>query len=128
MQILLDTHIALWALADDRRLTAAARVAIADPDNSVMVSAASVWEIAIKRALGRSRIPFDATAAIGYFKQAGYRLLDIRAEHTAAVETLPKLLGDPFDRILVAQAITEPLRLMTHDKALAAYSDTIILV
>lgn len=128
MRVLLDTHVALWALVDDRRLTVNARVAIANPDNSVTVSAASIWEIAIKHALGRSGIPFSANLAIRYFLQAGYQLLDVRPEHAATVETLPKLHGDPFDRMLVAQAITEPLRLMTHDHALAAYSDTIILV
>lgn len=128
VQILLDTHIALWALVDDRRLGADARATILDPDNAVTISAASVWEIAIKRALGQSGIPFSARTAIGYFMQAGYQLLGVRPEHAAAVEALPKLHSDPFDRMLVAQALAEPLRLMTHDRALAAYSDTIILV
>lgn len=128
MQILLDTHIALWALVDDRRLTSFARDVISDPDNTVWVSAASVWEIAIKHTLGRSGIPFSARKAIGYFDQAGYQLLGVQPKHAAAVETLPPLHGDPFDRMLVAQALTEPLRLMTHDQVLATYSDTVILV
>lgn len=128
MQILLDTHIALWALADDRRLDASAREAIADHENTVWVSAASIWEIAIKHALGRSGIPFSAGKAIVYFEQAGYRLLAVQPDHAAAIETLPKLHDDPFDRMLVAQALIEPLRLMTHDKMLAAYSQTVILV
>lgn len=127
VHLLLDTHIALWALTDDRRLGAHARSAILDARNSVTISTASIWEIALKHALGRGAMPFSAKAAIGYFRQAGYRLLDVQAEHAAAVEALPKLHGDPFDRMLIAQAITEPLRLLTHDKALAAYSDTIIL-
>ncbi|MEO8748368.1 MAG: type II toxin-antitoxin system VapC family toxin [Rhodanobacter sp.] len=120
--------MALWALTDDRRLTADARAAIADPDNDVSVSAASVWEIAIKHTLGRSGIPFSAAAALGYFRQAGYLLLAIRPEHAAAVESLPMLHGDPFDRLLIAQAVTEPLRRLTHDHMLGAHSDTIILV
>jgi len=128
VQILLDTHIALWALSDDRRLSAYARDAVSDPDNAIWVSAASIWEIAIKHAFGRSGIPFSARKAIDYFDQAGYQLLAVQPEHAAVVETLPPLHGDPFDRMLIAQALTEPLRLMTHDQTLATYSDTVILV
>lgn len=124
----MDTHIALWALTDDRRLGADARNLIADADNAIFVSVASVWEISIKRALGRSGIPFGAGDAIKYFGQAGYRTLMIRPEHAAAVETLPKLHGDPFDRMLVAQALTEPMHLLTHDRAVARYARTIGLV
>lgn len=126
--MLLDTHIALWALVDDRRLGARARDAIADPDNAVFVSAASIWEIAIKRALGRNGIPCTATDAIEHFGNAGYRFIDVRPEHAAAVEQLPPLHVDPFDRLLVAQAVTEPMRLVTHDKAVGAYNDTVMLV
>lgn len=128
MRLLLDTHIAFWALADDRRLSVHARAAIADPANEVYVSAASIWEIAIKYALGRGAIPFSATAALGYFRQAGYLLLDVKPEHAVAVESLPPHHGDPFDRLLIAQALAEPLRLLTHDHALGAYSDTVMLV
>ncbi len=128
MHLLLDTHIALWALTDDPRLTSQARAAILDADNHVSVSAASVWEIAIKHALGRSALPFSATAAVGYFQQAGYRLLNVSPQHAAAVESLPMLHGDPFDRLLVAQAQIEPMRLLTHDRAVAAYSESIILI
>lgn len=128
VRVLLDTHIVLWALTDDRRLGRDARELIADPGNEVFVSAASVWEIAIKRALGRSGIPFTATAAIGYCSQASYQLLAVRPEHAAAVEALPKLHGDPFDRMLVAQALTEPMRLITHDRLLAECAKTVVLV
>lgn len=120
--------MALWALADDRRLGTIARTHIGDPENDIFVSTASVWEIAIKRALGRSGIAINARDAVGYFRDAGYALLDIRPEHAATVETLPKLHADPFDRLLVAQAITEPLRLLTHDRVLVGYSDTVMLV
>lgn len=128
MRLLLDTHIALWALADDRRLHADARALIADRDNVVFVSAASLWEIAIKHTLGRSGLPFGAAAAVGYFTQAGYRVLPVKPEHAIAVETLPTLHQDPFDRMLVAQALTEPMRLITHDATVAKYSTTIMHV
>lgn len=128
MRLLLDTHIAIWALTDDSRLGKDARARIADPDNQVFVSAVSIWEITIKHALGRGAVPFSGEAALGYFSEAGYGWLDIRPEHAAAIEALPMLHSDPFDRMLVAQALTEPLRLMTHDQTLAPYSDTILLV
>ncbi len=128
MRILLDTHICLWALTDDRRLGKAARRLLTDPDNALFVSAASVWEIAIKRTLPRHHLPFGADDAIRYFTQAGYILLPIRAPHAAAVEQLASHHADPFDRLLIAQAQTEPLRLMTHDAILARYSDAVILV
>ena len=129
MNLLLDTHVALWAITADPRLPANVETLIADPRNSVAVSAASVWEISIKHLLDRGRpndMPISGSQAIGYFRAAGYRLLDISPEHAAAVETLPALHADPFDRLLVAQALTEPMRLVTRDPMVAAYSPTII--
>ena len=131
MRLLLDTHVALWAIADDARLAARARALIADPANEIAVSVASLWEIAIKHALARGRpenMPLTAEHARGFFVDAGYRLLDIAVEHVIAVETLPPLHADPFDRILVAQALTEPLRLLTHDRKIAEYGDIVITV
>ena len=128
MRLLLDTHIALWALTADRRLGKDARARIADPDNRVFVSAVSVWEIAIKHARNPTAVPLSGQQALEYFAAAGYEWLDIRPEHAAATEALPPLHQDPFDRLLVAQALTEPLRLLTHDSTLAPYSDTILLV
>ena len=131
MKLLLDTHIALWAIVDDARLPKAARQLIEEPLNEIFVSAASVWEIAIKHALSRGRptdMPISGKAALDWFRQAGYDLLPITAEHAAAVEALPRLHADPFDRLLVAQALTAPLHFVTHDKQVGAYSDTIILV
>lgn len=131
MRLLLDTHIALWAVADDSRLSPAASELIADPANEVFVSAASLWEIAIKRAFARGTandMPVSAQEALGYFRDAGYALLDIASAHTVAVERLPMLHANPFDRILVAQALTVPLRLLTHDARVARYSDTVIVV
>jgi PIN domain nuclease of toxin-antitoxin system len=128
MRLLLDTHIALWALADDPRLPPKARESIADEDNHIVVSSASLWEIAIKFALKRGDMPLSAAQALRWFRRAGYTLLDIKPEHTAAVEQLPAHHADPFDRLLVAQALTEPLRLLTHDPAVARYSNAIELV
>lgn len=128
MRLLLDTHIALWALVDDKRLTARARKLVDDPGNAVFVSVASIWEIAIKRALHRTAMPFSGTDAIEYCTQAGYLLLDVCPAHAAAVESLPPLHADPFDRMLVAQAMLEPMRLITHDHAIAPYSESVILV
>ena len=125
MNILLDTHIALWALVDSPRLGAHARERILSPDTTVWVSAASVWEIAIKFALGRGDMPVSADRALGYFKQAGYRLLPISAEHARAVETLPRHHTDPFDRLLIAQAQHEPMRFLTRDRQIAAYGECI---
>lgn len=128
MRLLLDTHVALWAIADDARLNTLARGLIAAPDNEVSVSAVSVWEIAIKFSLGRGDMPISAIQALQYFQEAGYVLLGVTAAHAAAVEALPLIHADPFDRLLVAQALAEPLRLLTHDATVARYSDSIIAV
>ncbi len=128
MNLLLDTHVALWAITDDPKLPSLAREWISHPRNTVWVSAASLWEIAIKRSLGRGDMPVSAREALDYFQRAGYRILPIEPEHTLALETLPPHHQDPFDRLLVAQALTEPMRLITHDPQVARYSDTIVFV
>lgn len=128
MRILLDTHVALWAITDDKRLPRRARDMILAEQNEVCVSAASVWEIAIKHCLGREDMPISGKQAAAWFQTAGYLLLPISAEHAAAVEELPAIHADPFDRLLVAQALTEPLRLLTHDRTVARYSDAVLLV
>ena len=128
MRLLLDTHIALWAIADSPRLPAEARRLIMVPENEVVVSAASVWEIAIKHGLAKKNMPVSGAQAKAWFTQAGYTLLPVTAEHAALVEELPAHHTDPFDRMLVAQALAEPLRLVTSDPKVARYSDTVILV
>jgi PIN domain nuclease of toxin-antitoxin system len=131
MRLLLDTHIALWVITDDPRLPAAARALVADQTNSVHVSAVTIWEIAIKHALNRSgpnAMPLSAAEALEYFRGSGYALLPITPEHARAVEDLPALHGDPFDRMLVAQAIVEPLRLVTQDPVVARYGETVVRV
>jgi PIN domain nuclease of toxin-antitoxin system len=129
VKLLLDTQVAIWALTDTKRLSARAVALIGDETNDVFVSAVSVWEIAIKFALGK-RIgapPFSGAVALEAFLAAGYRMLDITPQHAAAVEALPNLHADPFDRMLIAQALREPLRLLTADAALARYGDIAIL-
>lgn len=126
MNLLLDTHVALWAIADSPKLPKKARDLIESPRSSVWISTASVWEITIKHALGRSDMPISSRDAVQFFRESGYRFLTVEAEHAMAVEELPPHHQDPFDRILVAQALVEPMRLLTHDQMVARYSDTII--
>lgn len=129
MRLLLDTHVALWAIVDSPRLSQPVRTLIADTRNTVLVSAASLWEIAIKFGLARGSpndMPLSAAQALAYFEAADFALLAVTPQHAVAVGNLPHLHSDPFDRILVAQAITEPLRLVTHDPIVGSYSDAII--
>ncbi|MCX7069548.1 MAG: type II toxin-antitoxin system VapC family toxin [Gammaproteobacteria bacterium] len=128
MNLLLDTHVALWAITDSPKLPKKAREMIESPRTSIWISAATIWEIAIKHSLGRGDMPVSSQDALRYFQESGYRFLPIEPEHAAAVEDLAAHHADPFDRILVAQAIVEPMRLMTHDPIVARYSDTVIEV
>lgn len=125
MNVLLDTHVALWAITDSPRLSTKAREIILTPRAAIWISSASIWEIAIKHGLGRGDMPVSGTQALGYFRAAGYQLLAIEPEHAAAVEDLPAHHQDPFDRLLIAQALVEPMQLLTHDEQVARYSDTI---
>lgn len=118
MQLLLDTHVVLWALADDARLGAAAKRAITDGENLVFVSAVSAWEITIKRALGKLRAPEDLAAQLGL---AHFETLSMTVEHASAVGALPDLHRDPFDRMLVAQARVETLTIVTADPQVRRY-------
>ena len=118
MRLLLDTHALLWALADPDRLSDEARDALRDGRNDVLVSAASVWEIAIKQAAGKLRAPddlLDVTAATGF----GW--LSISARHASLAGALPPHHRDPFDRMLVAQARVESLTILTRDQRFALY-------
>ncbi|MBU6372918.1 MAG: type II toxin-antitoxin system VapC family toxin [Alphaproteobacteria bacterium] len=130
MNLLLDTHIAIWALEDNPRLSPAARALILDPSATVHVSVASLWEIAIKHALpqGRRAMPVSASTAEAALRASGYAVLPITSAHVLATEGLPRLHEDPFDRLLVAVARAEPLRLVTHDARLADYDVQIELV
>ena len=127
MRILLDTHIALWAVVGSKRLAPQARGLILAA-NEVFVSVASLWEIAIKHGLGKGDMPISSAQAFQAFGDAGYTLLSIRPEHALAVERLAPIHNDPFDRMLVAQALTEPLTLVTRDALVASYSAAILKV
>ena len=128
MRLLLDTHIALWAITDSPRLAAHARNLILEPANSIYISTASVWGITSKHMIGKGDMPVSGTQAAAHFRAAGYIELPIVNAHVALLETLPAHHADPFDRLLIAQALAEPLRLITHDAMLKLYSDSVILV
>lgn len=131
MRLLLDTHVAIWAITGDPSLPPATASMIADPANDVAVSMATLWEIAIKNSLRRSAatsIGLSTQEAAREFAAASFEFIDIALRHVSAVEHLPRIHGDPFDRLLVATALADTFRLMTHDRALAAYGDHIMLV
>ncbi len=128
MRLLLDTQIVLWALTGSRRLGAVAKDLISDPENEIYVSAASIWEITIKHALGRGDMPVSGARAAELCAQAGYRELPIAWRHAALVDILPPLHADPFDRILVAQASAEPMRLLSRDATVAGYGAMVMPV
>jgi PIN domain nuclease of toxin-antitoxin system len=117
-RLLVDTHALLWWLADDPSLSPAARDAIADPNNEPLVSAASVWEIAIKRSLGKLTAPDDLPDTIA---DEGFAWLPISAQHAWTVRDLPIHHADPFDRVLVAQAMVEGVPIVTTDTRFAEY-------
>lgn len=131
MNLLIDTHVAIWAADGDPKLSRVAKLLLADPNNQLFISAATIWEISIKYALRRQSadpINISGQAAIALFEASGFSLLAITAEHAAAVDQLPLLHGDPFDRLLVAKAARDAMQLVTHDKALAPYGDFVIIV
>ncbi|HEX5795037.1 MAG TPA: type II toxin-antitoxin system VapC family toxin [Geminicoccaceae bacterium] len=124
MKCLLDTHILLWWIEDDPKLRADLRATIADPANEVFVSAATLWEAAIKRALGKLR--FETPVLLAALDQGGIDVLPITADHALAAGDLPRQHDDPFDRMLVAQAIARGLTLITRDTWLRAYPVAVI--
>jgi PIN domain nuclease of toxin-antitoxin system len=125
VRLLLDTQVYLWYLADSRKLSGGARRAIASAQE-VFVSAASIWEAAIKAGLGKLQAaPADLVAGIG---ASGFVELPVSASHAARVMTLPEYHRDPFDRLLIAQAMHEPLHLLTADAALRRYSELVVIV
>ncbi len=121
MRLLLDTHLLLWAAGQSARLSPQARSLIADPDNDLLFSAASLWEIAIKAELGRADFRVDATRLRRGLLNNDYRELPITGEHAVAVPGLPMIHKDPFDRLLLAQAMVEGLVLLTSDPIVAQY-------
>ena len=121
MKILLDTHLLLWAAGEPGRLSARARALIKDPANELVFSAASLWEIAIKRRLGRDDFNVDPRLLRRGLIDNGYGELPITSEHAVATDSLPPLHKDPFDRILVAQATVEGITLLTVDPMVTQY-------
>lgn len=128
MRVLLDTHILLWALIEPTRLKAKIRVVLEDPEHQVLFSAASVWEMAIKAALGRGDFRVSPAAVVQEAQEAGFIELPVRTPAALRVATLPHHHRDPFDRLLVAQAMTEPATLYTADAKLKAYSELVVCV
>ena len=118
MNLLLDTHILLWWLDDNPSLTDRARNAIADTDNLIILSAAVIWEVRIKQALGKLKI---SNTFYDVIKDQGFEMLSITPDHAYVVGDLPNHHRDPFDRILIAQAIQEGLTIVTHDAVFNKY-------
>ncbi len=125
MKFLLDTHVYLWWLADSRSLSAAARNKIAGAD-MIYVSAATIWEAIIK--IGIGKLDADPTGIVRGIVESGFAPLPVTPDHALALAKLDNHHKDPFDRILLAQAITEPLYFLTADRALARYSDLVVEV
>ena len=121
MRLLLDTHLLLWAAGPSPRLPARARQLIDDPDNELVLSVVSLWETAIKSARGRDEFQVDARLLRRNLLNNGYEELPVTGEHAVAVVGLPPLHRDPFDRMLVAQAIVEGITLLTSDPRVAQY-------
>jgi PIN domain nuclease of toxin-antitoxin system len=123
MKLLLDTHILLWWLTLDRKLSQIETAIIADPDNLIFVSAATAWEIAVKKMIGKLEAPDDLLAALA---ANNFLELPITIDHSQKLYQLPLHHHDPFDRIMVAQAMSEDLTLMTRDTKIALYEIKII--
>ncbi len=125
MRLLLDTQIFLWYAQDSKKLSKLARPEIAAADE-VFVSAASIWEASIKA--GSGKLDVDPHWLIAAIDGSGFSELPVLARHAAAVAKLPRLHGDPFDRLLIAQAIAEPMRLLTADPVLPRYTPLAVLI
>lgn len=121
MKLLLDTHVLLWAAGSPDQLSPAARILLDDPQNALLFSAASLWEVAIKRGLGRSDFQVDPRLLRRGLLDNGYDELSISSEHAVAADSLPHIHKDPFDRILIAQAMVEGVLLLTADPWVARY-------
>jgi len=121
MQLLLDTHVFLWAITDDPRLGPSSRELITTTASRVLLSHVSIWEIAIKHALAMADMPLSAAQAIQWAEQCGFALLQLELNHLLTLEVLPLHHRDPFDRLLVAQSISETLTLLSADAAFTAY-------
>ena len=128
MRLLVDTHLLLWATARSRRLPREARRLLEDPANEVLFSAASLWEIVIKAALRKADFKVDVALLRPALADMGFSELPVSGAHTERLARLPPIHKDPFDRMLVAQSLAEPLVLLTNDGVLADYGDVVRVV
>ena len=128
MKLLLDTHLLLWAAGEPQKLSAKARRLLADTNNELMFSAASLWEVAIKRGLGRADFQVDSRLFRRGLIDNGYLELPVFSAHAVAVDSLPPIHKDPFDRLLVAQSLVEGMALLTSDATVAQYGGSIRMV
>jgi PIN domain nuclease of toxin-antitoxin system len=123
LKLLLDTHAALWWLSEDERFSEAAADQLTDETNQILLSTVVVWEVAIKRSLGKLEAPEDLASTL---LDAGLQPLPVSLDHAAAIERLPWHHRDPFDRMLVAQASIEGAALVSHDEALRPYGVNLV--
>ncbi len=132
MRLLLDTHIALWAISDSKRLSEDVRALLENEGNAVYYSMASVWEVAIKRKIHPDQMPMDEEVFVSLCEETGFERLDIRLSHVFALKGLTRQEAaprhnDPFDRLLLTQAKTEGLKLVTHDSLIAGYNEPCVM-
>ena len=128
MKLLLDTHILLWAAGEPEQLSSKAKALIEDPENQLYFSAASLWEISIKNKLGRADFKVDLAVLRRNLLDNGYEEITITSAHALAVDTLPPIHKDPFDRMLIAQTAVEGITLMTADSVVAEYQVAMVKV
>lgn len=128
MKLLLDTHILIWAAQGVSSLPPGSRALLAAPDSELVFSVASLWEIAIKRGLGRNDFQVDPRVLRRGLIDNDYHELPILSAHAVAIDTLPPIHRDPFDRLLIAQAMVEGITLITNDETLARYPGDVRLV
>lgn len=128
MKLLLDTHIVLWAAGQPEKLSESARTLLTTTENGLFFSVASMWEIVIKRGLGREDFKVNPRRLRKMLIANGYTELSVYAEHVFTVETLPLLHKDPFDRLLLAQARTEGMLLLTVDASVSQYKESVLAV
>lgn len=128
MKLLLDTHLLLWAAGQPKKLSAPARKLIENPANELLFSAASIWEVAIKRGLGRDDFQADPRLLRRGLLDNGYSELPILSDHVVAIDSLPPIHKDPFDRLLVAQAMVEGITFLTSDPVAAQYPGPVRMV
>lgn len=125
MKVLVDTHILLWWMVKDRKLSKKAEDIIADPNNRVLVSSVCIWEIAVKQALGR--ISISIPKLIDVIDTSGFESLPITFAHCSQLTNLPPVHKDPFDRMLISQCLSENCNLLTHDDLLSGYGPVVLL-